>query len=668
MDKEAQKVKPEDLIKPSQAYIDAVASVYQDFYEFRNQRQSGGHIRHLQQHSLEDFWKKSRELFWNSAITDSEDLKSLGLEFSLPFVRKEVMDFLGRLVSLNIVPFVGGEGLNQYGVKVLQAIYKKWRLKSKDRVEKFWEVLYGVVNGTVCSYIGFDGKDSEHRFLRDFDPATGEYRIETKTVKQYNDVFNEIWPLEEVYLAKIWERNIQKQGRVIRKQEMTKSEFDREFGSYPDAKYVQPGNRIAEDSLFFQLLGGTGITTSDKIQVFKHLNVEGDSLITVANGIWLNRLGQHEKMPMPFHHKMMPLKWSQLYQPIDEKFAYGMSLPFMEKDPHKLLNLSYTMLMEAELRAIDRPYLTHDIEDVDLQFGNKRTIRVGDIDAYKPIEVAEPSGQFFTMMNSLQGTMTSQAQGGFQQIAPSKQPRSAREVVAMENLKQLAMGSTLVMYFDLVYQEIMLVLKTALQFYQTSHYGEEDVVRSFALPNFPVSQGGMGRLEVRIVKKKKDSLALHFEAVDKSIKEGKITEIIEVPVELLNNLEFFIDDIKLEPEKSSDLERTLFYEQVVTPMLNFFVPMGLADPMKVMARYLEKIGEHPQSYVPDQILPQVLNSWGSSHFQPAQMGQMGMGRGQPGQQQTSNLLQTQTGMTFGGQSNGGQQGLAIPGAGGQLQQ
>lgn len=647
------KFKPEESFDLNDRMLEAVGGLYTDFYDFRSQRQ--GSIRQLQYNDFDTYLKVSRELFWNSAITQSGDLKDLGLDFSFPFIRKEVLEFLGRISSLNITPDISGEGVSMHGVRVLHAIYKKWRLKSKDRVEKFWESLYGIVNGTVCLGVTWDGHESMQEFLRSYNPKKGTYEIEKKNKKLWNDVRSSVVPIEEMYLAKIWQRDIQKQGKTIRKQEMTQAEFKREYGANPMSQFVVPGNLIAEDSLFFQLLGGTSVTTADKIQVLTLYDTDNDVKLSVASGIPLNALGKGKSMrpsPNPFHHKMQPYAWS-VHEPIDEKFAYGLSMPFKIKDGHKLLNTSYTMLMEQELRAIDPPYLSSDIEAPEIIFGQKKVIPVMDVNAYKPVDVKEASGAFYTMMNSLQGVMTSQAQGGQNQVAPSRQPRAAREVIAIENMKQQALGSALVLYFDMVYQEIQLMLRTALQFYASGKFADqkEQLIRSITIPDFPLQRGGVGRLEMRLVKEPQNALNLYFEATRLSIEQGKTTEIIEFPVDKLDSLmDFGIIDIRLEPEKSSELERAAFTSDVLKPLLEVFVPAGLADLGKVYLRFLEKMGEHPSDYTSDQTLPQVMASWGNKFKLPDEgvtTRQENLGA------QTGNVIQSTTGTRFGSQSNGG---------------
>jgi hypothetical protein len=662
-DKKA-KVKLEDQYRPSNTAVEIIGSAYTDLYKFKNLRD--GNFRQIQGMTLENFWKQSRELFWNSTVTKSEDLEALGLDFSIPFIRKEVLDYTGRVVSLNMKPELSGDALNQYAIQVLQAMHKKWRLKGNDKVEKFWQLLYGITNGTVCTYVGYDIGEREMSYLSAFDSATRDYEIEKKKTKLWNDAFVEIVPLEEIYLEKIHERNIQKQNKVIRVQQMEMSDFRKQFpaGPYANTEHVMPGSMIAEDSLYLKLLDGTGITTHDKVQVLRIYDTGADTYKIIANGVWINELKGGKEMPNPFTHKGQPFVWA-IPEAIDEKFAYGMSTPFKLKDTSKILNTSYSMLVERELRAIDPPIITSDFEAPQLIFGQNRVVPVNDINAYKEFQIQEATGAYYTMMNSVQGVMGSLAQGGFSQIGPSRQPRSAREILHMEQIKQQALGNTMTMYYDLVRQEILLLLKTMIQFYSAGQYATEgNLVRTFTVPNFALSQGGIGNLEVRFVKNPADGLKLYFEAAEKSIKEGRTTEIVEVPVEMIQNLEFYINDIKLEPEKSTAMERAEWNEQVLQPLLNVFIPAGVADVGKTYLRWAEKHGEHPSSFTSEEAMPQIMSSWSNSYngSQVASMPEnQGQAQGQQPQQmgrqgspaQSSNLAQSNTGVRFGGQGNQG---------------
>ncbi len=633
-----------------------LSKTYEDYYKWKAQRD--GCTDQFQGKQLEDFLTTSREMFWNSVVTPSNDLRALDLSLTIGFIRKEVWDFCSQLTSQDFKGKLSGENLDVFGVKVLQAIYDKWRFKSNDKVEKFWQILYGVVNGTVCEYVGYNNAKIKHRYLKEYDKTLGEYKIEEKEDYYYNDVWVEIAPLEDIYLSKTWERDIQRQGKMIWRNQMKWADFKRDFKTYDNAEYVYPGNQIAEDSLYFRLLKGSGVTSYDMVEVLKEYDAIEDEYTISANGVWLNAVGKGNKQkraPMPFNHKLMPFGWT-IWKAIDEKFAYGMSSPFELKDYQKILNTGMSMEVEAELRAIDPPTLSSDFEAPELIFGQHKVIGVNDVNAYKQMDVKEGSAAFFAMLNSLQGLMTAQAQGGIQQISPSKQPKSSREVLQMQMMKQQALGNSLLMYYNMLRQEMLLVIKTALQFYPTNKFigAKGRIVRAIKIPNTSLMGGGVGTLQVRLVKNKQDDLITYFESIEESIKNGKMTEIIEAPVDVVRDLEFMINEIKIAPAQTSELERATWMEQVFLPAIQNFVQAGLVDPAKLYLRWMEKMGEHPADLSPDKIMPQLMSMWGQEmEFKipdpNAPKGEVGA--------QTSNVQQMNTGVQNGGNNQGGDKTL-----------
>lgn len=656
LDPKLEKIMPESVYHPSKAEIDFVGEVYQDFFRWRTYR--SGAFRQFQNHSLEDVLRISRELFWNAVTTESEDLAALGLQFNIPFTRKEVMENVGRISSLGIKPRIHGDALDSYGVKVLNGIYQRWRFKNNDKVEKFWQWLYGVVNGTVCLYVGYNDQQKVQKFLKSYNPKDGTYQTDEKKVPYWNDVEVKTIPLEDIYLSKVWERDIQKQGKLIWRTQMEPADFHREFQNYPDHVYVTPGNRIAEDSLYYRLLGGTGVTTLNKIEVMRVYDTDNDHFGIVANGILLNKLGASEDTvvaPLPFNHKMMPFVWA-IEEAVDEKLAYGIPLPFKVRDLHKMEGTQYVLLLEHMLRVVDPPYLSSDIESPDLIFGAKKVIPVTDTGAYKPIEVTPVGNEYMTTMNSVQQLMTTIAQGGVNQAIPSIQPKSAAEVDQVNQAKQQALGIPILMYYNMVRQECLLMLKTALQFYTTDKYSKEgaNITKALMVPNMPLTEGGVGDIEIRFVKKITDPMTLKFEAIRKAAQSGKMTEIIEAPIELITNLEFEIIDIELEPDQTSEMKKAQFVQSVIAPMLQTYVPMGLADPAKVMLRHLEALDEHPADYASNQALPQIYSAWGTQYpvqkMIPQAQQQQPSGNPQPGGMAGPQA----SGMLNGGQSRGGQ--------------
>ena len=654
------KIMMENLRVPTEMEVEEGGKIYADFYKWRNSR-SGSMIQ-FQREDFETVLKKSRELFWNALKTPSDDLREMGLEFSLPYVRNEVLNFVGRLTSQNYTGRFNGDGLDVFGIKVLQGIYDKWCFKNNEKVEKFWEILYGVVNGTSCRFIGYNDGKITRRYLKSYDQKSGAYNIDEKEEAYWDDVWAEQVPIEDVYLPKIYERNFQRQGRMIWKTDMDYKDFQREFRTYDNAEYVYPGNQIAEDSLYYRLLSGSGIMAGNRVQLLKKYDWHSDKYLIYANAVLLNPVGKGRKQvtaPMPWDHKMGPFTWGIL-APLDEKLAYGMPLPFLIKEPDRILNVSNVMLLEHELRNVSPAILSSDFDAPKLIYGRHDVIPVNDVDSYKELKLSEPSQAFFTMMGGIKGSMSDTAQGGTSPISPSKQPKSAREVLQLDSLKQSAMGITLTMYYDILRQQMLLVTKTALQFYPVGKYAKErtKVLRALKVPNMSLSNGGVGDLQIRIVPKRgkdfdhqKKNEELFFEAIEASMVNGKMTEILEAPVDFIQNLEFEITSIDLEPAQTDEMKKTIWNEGLKQTLLNVYVPAGIVDIGKVFLRDMEKNGEHPSDFANEKILSQLMSVWDRQQtFEmpppeaPAPGGQAGNG------QATGALQQMNTGVKFGAQN------------------
>jgi hypothetical protein len=610
--KKDEKINLDNIVKHTFLEKKVIGEAYEDYYKYRGQRDSC--VDQFQGNSLEDFLSISRELFWNSTVTPSNDLSALDLSLTIGFARKETLDYVGRLVGKNLKGTFEGEGLDSFGIKTLQGIYDNWKYRVNDENETFWRLLYGAVSGTVCEFIGYNNSRVKRRYLKNYNAKTGSFSIDEKEDFYYNDVWSELAPVEDIYLSKVWERDIQRQGKLIWRNQMSFKDFKRDFSTFDNAEYVYPGNQIAEDSLYFRLLKGSGVTSYDTIEVLKIFDMIKDEYIIIANGIWLNPIGKGKKQatsPMPFNHKKMPFGWT-IFKPIDEKFAYGMGIPFEIKDFHKTLNVSNTMLLEQEYRAINPATLSSDFESPEIIHGQSKVIPVNDINAYKIMDVKEGSTAFFQTMAGLQNLMTAQAQGAPQNGVPSRQPKSAREAMQIKQMVEESLGNTLVAYKNMIRQQMNLMVKTALQFYPVKNYKnvKSRILRDIKIPNTSLSGGGIGTLKIRLVDKKQDDIITFFESIEESLQNGKQVEIIEAPVDFVKDLDFSITGVSIEPKINTDLERQSYVDNIIKPMLEVYVPAGVADISKVYLRHLEKFGEHPADFSSEKTLPQLYSNWG----------------------------------------------------------
>ncbi|MEO0224780.1 MAG: hypothetical protein ABIL76_06800 [candidate division WOR-3 bacterium] len=618
--KQVELIKPEDFRLPSDAELELVSNVMDEFYKWRLlQTRTYSNFGTYENSYLtpRDYWKKSRELFWGSEIFPIQEDKKFWIEF-FPEIRRITRETISSIVSLKIKPkFViqNPDIYEEVWRKVLEAVYDRWRMISKDNVEKFWQMLYASVNGTLIVHYGFLDSRKQVRNIVDYDPKTQDFKIETEEFSYWNDVYSEIIPLENIYFPTIEHRDIQKIGKCIIYKPLKFKEFQEVYKNFENAKYVYPSSKLHSESLYFKLLGGTGSLGTDYVDVIIKYDAFNDEYVILANGIWINpiKVGKKEQVaPLPFNHKMLPLG-KIVWEPIDEKFFWGASLPMLLKAPQKYLNLMMSLLLEREAKEVFPPILSHDIQVQDLKFGSGEIIPVSDINAYRELTINPASPSFFTTINILSNFINAGAGRLISTAVPTRQPKTATERRIEELMRTQIMNNILLMYWDLVYQEVFFVLKTALQYYSYEtlalKIGQKKVnlIKEFIVPNFKLNYGGLGNLIVRIVKKNKtnDDLLLE-EAILTNITTIK-HQIIEARASELQKLNFMIHDIVLEPQISTELDQMMFLQKA-QHLVATYAPLGLIDMNKALMRTLEKFGEVPNDWIPDQLLPMLNNT------------------------------------------------------------
>jgi len=645
------KIKPETLFRPSKKELDLISKIYQKYVRWATVINSP--LDQFRGLTLENYLKLSRQLFWSKTSLRtilSEDIFRAEFDLFLPEIRNNVLDIVSYLVSLRVKPSfnITFKKLQEmYQSKVLEAIYTNWRNVSTDKIEKFWDFLYILINGSLIKYVGWEETDKERLY---FIPSKG--KLKPKKQKYYKgEVVSQRVPLENVYIPKIWEPDIKKQGELIVIDRITEAEFKEQYGHYEKSRYVYPGAMLHTESLYFKLL--PSVTTTDLVEIVKYYSVLQDQFVILANGIWLNPLNREEDVfPLPYNHKELPFV-KTIFEPIDDKFFYGLSLPFKLKSPQEIYNVMTQLLILREMKEISPPILTSDFEKPKLRFGPSEVIPVGDITAYKEMSIAPASGSFFSALTMIKGTLQPQAP-----VAPiiGRQPRSATEKQLEAYRRTQFYNNYVLMIWNLFYQEVILVIKTALQFYpvkkikKTLPTGiEKDIYRLIQIENATLPQGGIGNLEVRIVEEPSYWQELSLEVLTRSKISRKALDIIEITPEELQDLDFVITNIQMETENPPVLEQALFKEKVafITQLFG-----GMLSPEKAALRTFEVLRESPADWLRDDVLTRLYGIIGEEAAPlTAPLGTPDM----MALPQTQNLLQTLRGMQFGAEARTGRE-------------
>ena len=640
---EKEKIRLEDVYKPPRNIQEEIIDVYEKYLRWRSLRESS--YKQLNGIDLTDWLQEGREKFWGyKPLNEDADTP----QFFFPETRNQIMAILSTITSLRLKPrFKGVEGFNIVKSTILKSLFECWRRTSNEKIKNFQHYLYMVENGTAVVFVGYKNHKKTVKNIKYHDPETGETEFEESEVDD-SDIVEELCNLEDIYIPKPWESDIQEQEQIIWRTLLKFKDFKTFFSKYRDADKVFPGMQFADSSIFAQFMS-YDIRGGDFVEVIRYFDCEKDKYMIIANGVLLNPVNvkgdKQEISPMPWNHKKLPFA-KAVFEPIGSNFFYGMSLPQKVKDSQEALNVMVRLALEREIRAQSAPILTNDPTiEAGLEMKPGRIYQVGtDPNNYKELQMMPTSGGFYNLMNSMQGLMARTSTGGMGIPMSGKQPRSATEKAQEDEMKKQTASLQSLFYQDLLEQIAWLTIQNMIQFYTAEKtkdaLGKGTYHKILSLSEIQLTGGGMGNREVRITDHPKSNDELLKESWDRSLLTKEKVEIIEVSPKALQKLRYDIE-IDFESEQTPAEEKALYLDYVTT-MYKLFGPSvsaqlglpALIDLKKMMFRTAEKFDENIADIIPDQLIGDYQQEMFGFTDQPPQPQQQPQQPQQPqGQQQ-----------------------------------
>ncbi len=675
-----QKFLLEEFYQPTEEVRKKIFDVYDKFIRWRSLREQP--YRQFNSKPLSDYLTDSREKFWGY-LPLSYDVDTP--QFFFPETRNQIISILAKIANLRLKPsFEGVEGFDILKATVLKDLFEAWRRGANRKINNFWQFLYTIINGTCVVYVGYNSRKRKVKNITMYDPASGQTEYEEKEIDE-SDVKEVIVNLEDLYLPKIWEPDLQEQEELIWRTLIKWRDFKDAFKSYDLAEKVMPGQQFADTSIFSDFIS-YDVRGGDFVEVIKYFNVPKDQYMIIANGVLLNpmkvtpkkeaaqegeRVMIDEIAPLPWNHKKLPFA-KTIFEPIDANYFYGMPLAQKVKSPQEALNMLWELMLSREIRSVSAPILTSDPSvELGLEFkaGRIYQVQADPQTAYRELEVGSTSASTWNAMTTLQGIIQRTGAGGVGQILGSRQPRSATEKAQESQAIKEASGLYFLFYQDLLEQKVWLILKNMIQFYTAKKVervmGDRKFHKILSLIDVGLVGGGQGNREVRITDTPMGGEALKKESLLRSLTGKEKVEIVEVTPRALNNMVFDLK-INFEQENSPESERALYLDYI-TAMWNLFGQFGLLSPQKTFFRVSEKFGENPSDLAVDDI--EALYEQERFGIPGQQLPQQPVAGQQPGQQpgqmspgalpEVNNFNQQMRGQKFG--AGGGM--MNVPGQG-----
>src|SRR6185436_10930140 len=224
---EKKKILLEEFYKPPQETMEFIYSVYDKFIKWRSLREQP--YKQFNNTTLQTYLDDSRKKFWGYLpINYDTDTP----QFFFPETRNQIIAILAKIAGMKMKPsFDGVEGFDIIKATVLKDLFEYWRRGSNKKIANFWQFLYNIINGTVVVFTAYNSKERTVKTITEYDPASGETQYKEEKLDD-SEIEDLTVNLEDLYIPKIWEPDIQEQDELIHRVLMKWSDFKNAFKGY----------------------------------------------------------------------------------------------------------------------------------------------------------------------------------------------------------------------------------------------------------------------------------------------------------------------------------------------------------------------------------------------------------------------------------------------------
>ncbi|MFH2030825.1 MAG: hypothetical protein ABIJ40_09470 [Bacteroidota bacterium] len=504
------------------------------------------------------------------------------------------------------------------------------------QLEMFFDSWNCAINGTVIKYDGYLKIKDDVEIIKNYNPSTGEFEVETKNETIEDECIEINIPIQNFLIKDPFVRGVQDQSAVALIEYIDKDKLEFEYGDFKDFEKVKSGKDLvgSEEVETFFKAEWTERTKDEKYEVVKYYRKHGKNkgYKLIINGVLLldaPLLWGRKKKVYPFP--------KAIYEPFaSSSFFWGNSLPNILMGEQDVENAFVNSLTDEVYRSVTTPMLIgavnkdyFDLEDENVS-GDTR-IYVEDVSQVTPMPVKGITQGDISMLNIIKSGMdndsTDKVQGG-----SSGSGSTAREIVIANERAEELKGLFFIMMTDLWLQKNRLRVINVTMNYNTpmieAIVGEdgakqtEDIFKTFRLPDVELSNGKVGTKQIEVVEDQ-NKLSRPYELdVRETVMgmQGQPTEILQITRTFLDDYEYLV---KIEADslyqKSKALKMAMM-EDKMKGYVTYFPQIFMANQNEFFKSYAEGYGDDPEKYLQNQ----QAQAPG-----PEQM--MGQPQGQPGQ-------------------------------------
>lgn len=574
--------------KPTRAEGKLIQDIEESFVRAKRQRTRG--YRHLDDSSLDQFWKDSRDQYNGYVAQEKKTTKKWHSRVFRKKTRKKIVASAASLVAsgigIDIQALRQDNKFDREFSRVSEMLVDWSAEREMQEATMTRAVLEGFIVGSAFLYeeIAWDTRMVNE--IDDIDFETGKITTTKKERVDFKGPRASLVSIEELYFGDVFEPDIQKQSEIIRRRTTNHSSAAASLSKYKNWKKVLP------DSKFF--LGTeeddkeTQEEYDDRVEIVEYWNKPKDLFCIIANGVLLTEMN----MGFPYPHKNYPFSKFTPFLFADTRFIYGDSLAHINAGEQSVIN-DFTNLMIDSEKLKNKPPVSTTSADI----ASSDIVIPGAMVEMKPNEsvtIMEAFSQgasqgLFNAMNVMEGQMDENTIDPLTSGSTPTGSPTATEVNAIVGSAERMKGLTEKLYSELLIQFAHLRISNLLWFL----VNDEDYSR-VVLGNVKIKGGKTGDRHIVLLKaielpSSEDVLKEQFDAE----KAGENVEMIYVNKERVNDYRFHIT-VSAQPKPPKNSSGRL---QKAYTKYQLYSQNPLIDQRENTSRLVEAMGDEPDELI-----------------------------------------------------------------------
>jgi len=603
-----------------------IKRVYDDFQQVWDLRHQSH--KYFNNRTLEQYINDSELRFIAYVPSKAEQGKENWQANIVPPVTRQKIEALLAAVALDIpqTRFKAVDERNEQDQKrasLMKALVNHSYNQSNKEEELYFEGLETLVKGTCIVYDGHLKTSAKRKIIKDFNVETGEIETEEKEVQVEDRCISTIVPLENLYIADYFVRDIQDQPYLAWVDYLTEDKFNEYYGQYKKAKQVKSGaykfTTPEEQQRFFKEKWEGRVTKDQPIEVVKYYNKYRDEFIIVANGVLLLNvpllLGKRKKW-YPFS--------KTIYKAFTSDFFYGHSLPNDLMGAHDVKASLFNMALDKTYKSMVDTLLIGNTNKDDFDLDDEEVtvdtrVYVQDVSQVKNMPTSGLTDGEVKMMDIIGKDLDLSSMDATQQGVAGRGV-TAREIVIANQNAQKMKGVFHMFLTHLWLQKLKLRSLNIITYYtqpkvkQIAEGKFESAYPKYMVPNQTLSNASQGTLGVQVIGVNEEMPTkdeLDVSEIKNRKKVGGNYEEMAMPSEYLDEFEYDIEIVSESIYQKDAVLTQAKLEDKLRMLTTLFPEVFANNKDKLVRDTLYAYDDDPSAYnlvppTPDMPAPQGM--------------------------------------------------------------